>query len=70
MTIHKTRAVDCQGSFSAKSPLTGALSDNKVYMEISSTNKEKDLKDTDSGDTKIYISDFFNPGGSCNWEAY
>jgi len=49
----------CDGPFTARS-----LSDNMIYMEYSGSSNEKDLKDEG---TKVYISDFFNPTGSCSW---
>jgi len=58
---------DCEGPFTTKT-LTGTLSDKTIYMELDHNGSEKDLKD--NGSTKIYISNFFNPGGDCDWEAY
>jgi len=63
ITLDKNKTVDCTGPFTPKDP----LSDNMFYMEYGGSSVEKDLKDNTN---KIYISDFFIPGGPCNWNIY
>ena len=64
ITIDLSNAFYCEGPLTAKT-----LTDNSFYMEYSGGVTAKDFKD-ESTNNKIYISDFFNPGGNCDLKEW